>query len=359
MDYISQTTERSVVNNVHNKNVGTNKSVLKPKREFREFRVVENNKMRTEDTLSKNKTSIFGQPLKKSLTETNKVLTTNPQFNDAEIQTDSKCTCEDLEVYASKVEDKSCYKKLHNEIESKHDVVLSEKFELEEQDSGLESQIAEVEKKNEELKQAINDGRELAEAMFEQDEQWASNIFAQVDELIENENSDASGEEDDCDDGLSVDEISAGVKEMLENDQQLEAIEEIHKAIEAIEENEEIPEESDTFEVFDENSNSFEEVLPSNTGVYVQASTCCSCDWSTAEHIKYMTTSHDELYYMCQYKTKKNEIEEYTKIIPQLKLSVAEKEEQLSKLQDEQVELIIKERAADKLFELVNNAEDH
>ena len=50
----------------------------------------------------------------------------------------------------------------------------------------MESQIAEVEKKNEELKQAINDGRELAEAMFEQDEQWASNIFAQVDELIEN-----------------------------------------------------------------------------------------------------------------------------------------------------------------------------
>ena len=59
-------------------------------------------------------------------------------------------------------------------------------IQLEEQESGFDLQIEEIEKKNEELQQAVNDGYELADALVEKDEQFAFDLFAQVEELIKN-----------------------------------------------------------------------------------------------------------------------------------------------------------------------------
>jgi len=352
MDYLSQTNERSIGNSTNKKKTSASKSLSK-----REFGVVESNKIGTQQKVSNNKASVFGQQLKKNLKKSITVSTSSPQFTNAETQTNSNCNCESLEVYASKVEEITCYKQLHNKIQPLYDTVISEKSMLEEQESGYDFEIDEIAKKNEELQQAVSDGLELADALVEKDEQLAFDLFAQVEELIENENSEASSEEDDYDNGLSVDEILSGVNEMLENDKKLTTIEENE---ELARENKELSEESETFEVFDENSNSFEEVLPSKNGVYIEASTCCTCDWSNEEHIKYMTsTENDEMYYRCHYKMKKDEIERCTKeIIPKLKLSVAEKEEKLSKLKSEQEELIKKEKVADKLYELVNDSQD-
>jgi len=352
MDYFNQTTERSIANNTNKKKTAASKSLSK-----REFGVVESNKLRTPQTTSNNKTSVFGQQLRKNLKKSNTVSTSSPQFTDAETQTNSKCNCESLEVYASKVEEITCYKLLHNGLQPLYESVVSEKSILEEQESGFDLQIDEIEKKNEELQQAVNDGYELADALVEKDEQFAFDLFAQVEELIKNENSEASSEEGDCDNGLSVDEILSGVNDMLENDKKITPIKENE---ELAKEDKELSEESEAFEVFDENSNSFEEVLPSKNGVYIEASTCCTCDWSNEEHVKYMTsTENDEVYYRCHYKIKKDEIERCRKeIIPKLKLSVAEKEEKLSKLKSEQEELIKKEKVADKLYELVNNSQD-
>ena len=60
------------------------------------------------------------------------------------------------------------------------------KIQLEEQESGYDFEIDEIAKKNEELQQAVSDGLELADALVEKDEQLAFDLFAQVEELIEN-----------------------------------------------------------------------------------------------------------------------------------------------------------------------------